>query len=149
MKRIKCNKILLPDGFFDGYIYFEGSKITDVTVSEYKADEEYDMTGYFVSPGFIDIHVHGGGGNRFEGSEEEIVRACNFHLKHGTTTIVPTISAAELDEMAQSLENIKCAMSDDRVKGTIIGAHMEGPYLSRKQSGAQCADFIKAPAEEE
>ena len=113
------------------------------------ADEEYDFTGYYVSPGFIDIHTHGGGGYRFEGSVEEIVNGCNFHLLHGTTSICPTISAAEFDSMARSVENVRQAMSDARVKGTIIGAHLEGPYLSTKQSGAQCADFITAPCEKD
>ena len=51
--------------------------------------------------------------------------------------------------MASSVENVRQAMSDDRVKGTIIGAHLEGPYLSTKQSGAQCADFITAPCEKD
>ena len=140
---------MLEDKIFDGYVYFHDGKITHVSEKEIPADEEYDFTGYYVSPGFIDIHTHGGGGYRFEGSVEEIVKGCNFHLLHGTTSICPTISAAEFDSMASSVENVRQAMSDDRVKGTIIGAHLEGPYLSTKQSGAQCADFITAPCEKD
>lgn len=68
---------------------------------------------------------------------------------HGTTTICPTVSAAPLADMARSVQNIKAAMADGRVQGTIPGAHLEGPYLSRRQSGAQCADFITAPCERE
>lgn len=149
MNRIKCDRIILNDGIFDGFIYFENGRITDVTVSEYPVSEEYDATGYYVSPGFIDIHTHGGGGNSFEGSVDEIVEGCNFHLKHGTTPICPTVSAAEFQSMARSVANIRHAMTDRRIKGTIIGAHMEGPYLSKKQSGAQCADFISEPHEGE
>ena len=149
MKRIKSDKIILDDKIFDGYIYFDDGKITCVSEKKAPADEEYDFTGYYVSPGFIDIHTHGGGGYRFEGSVEEIVNGCNFHLLHGTTSICPTISAAEFDSMARSVENVRQAMSDARVKGTIIGAHLEGPYLSTKQSGAQCADFITAPCEKD
>ena len=147
MKRIKSDKIILDDKIFNGYICFDDGKILGVSEKEVPADEEYDFTGYYVSPGFIDIHTHGGGGYRFEGSVDEIVNGCNFHLLHGTTSICPTISAAEFDSMARSVENVCQAMSDDRVKGTIIGAHLEGPYLSTKQSGAQCADFITAPCE--
>lgn len=149
MKRIRSDRIILKDRFFDGYIYFDDEKITEVTAKEYPVSETYDMTGYYVSAGFIDIHTHGGGGNRFEGSVDEIVDGCNFHLMHGTTSICPTISAAALDSMAQSVENVRKAMNDPRVKGTIIGAHLEGPYLSRKQSGAQCADLISDPNEQE
>ncbi len=149
MERIKSNKIILADEIFDGYVYFENGKIVDVTAVDLTVDKEYDMTGLYVSAGFIDIHTHGGGGNPFEGSVEQIVEGCNFHLKHGTTAICPTISAAEFKSMAESVKNIKQAMSDSRVKGTILGAHLEGPYLSRKQSGAQCADFITSPKEED
>ena len=149
MERIKSNKIILADEIFDGYVYFENGKIVDVTAVDFAVDKEYDMTGLYVSAGFIDIHTHGGGGNPFEGSVEQIVEGCNFHLKHGTTAICPTISAAEFKSMAESVKNIKQAMSDPRVKGTILGAHLEGPYLSRKQSGAQCADFITSPKEED
>ena len=89
MERIKSNKIILPQGLFDGYVYFENGKIIDVSDKAFAADKEYDMTGLYLSAGFIDIHTHGGGGNPFEGNEEQIVNGCNFHLKHGTTSICP------------------------------------------------------------
>lgn len=147
MKRIRSDKIILEDRIFDGYVYFENDKITEVSAQDHPVSEEYDMTGFYVSAGFIDIHTHGGGGYRFEGSVDEIVNACNFHLKCGTTSIAPTISAASFESMAASAINIERAMSDPRVKGTIIGAHMEGPYLSEKQAGAQCPAHITAPVE--
>ena len=147
MKRIKSDKIILEDRIFDGYIYFENGKITEVTSKDYPVCEEYDRTGYYVSAGFIDIHTHGGGGYRFEGSVDEIVNACNFHVKHGTTSICPTISASSFESMAASVRNVKTAMNDPRVKGTLIGAHMEGPYLSKKQVGAQCPSHITDPIE--
>ena len=149
MIRIKSDKIILQGGYFDGYVYVEGDKIACVSRDILPAEREYDATGCCVSAGFIDMHTHGGGGNPFEGSVEQIVAGCNFHLAHGTTAICPTVSAAPLADMARSVQNIKAAMADGRVKGTILGAHLEGPYLSRKQSGAQCADFITAPCERE
>lgn len=149
MKRIKSDKILLEDRIFDGYVYFADGIITDVTTEERPADEVFDMTGYYVSPGFIDIHTHGGGGYRFEGSTEEIVNGCNFHLMHGTTSICPTVSAAPFASMAESAQNIRAAMADPRVKSTILGVHMEGPYLSAKQAGAQCPTHITSPVEED
>ena len=149
MKRIKSDKIILEDRIFDGYVYFEDGIITDVTTEERPANEVFDMTGYYISPGFIDIHTHGGGGYRFEGSTEEIVNGCNFHLKHGTTSICPTVSAAPFAAMAESARHIRAAMTDPRVKGTILGVHMEGPYLSAKQAGAQCPTHITPPMEED
>ena len=149
MKRIKSDKIILEDRILDGYLYFENGVITDVTTEERPADEVFDMTGCYVSPGFIDIHTHGGGGYRFEGSTEEIVSGCNFHLRHGTTSICPTVSAAPFASMAESARHIRAAMADPRVKGTILGVHMEGPYLSAKQAGAQCPTHITPPMEED
>ena len=149
MKRIKSDRIILENRIFDGYVYFEDGVIIDVTTEERPANEVYDVTGSYVSPGFIDIHTHGGGGYRFEGSTEEIVQGCNFHLMHGTTSICPTVSAAPFASMATSAQNIRAAMADPRVKGTILGVHMEGPYLSAKQAGAQCPTHITPPVEED
>lgn len=149
MIKIKSDKIILQDGYFDGYVYVNGDKIACVSKENMPAECEYDATGCYVSAGFIDMHTHGGGGNPFEGSVEQIIAGCNFHLAHGTTTICPTVSAAPLADMARSVQNIKAAMADGRVQGTIPGAHLEGPYLSRWQSGAQCADFITPPCERE
>lgn len=149
MIRIKCDKILLQDGLFDGYVYLDGARIADVSTETRPAECEIDAIGLFVSPGFIDMHTHGGGGNPFEGSVEQIVQGCNFHLSHGTTTILPTVSAAPIEDMARSVQNIKTAMQSGRIKSTVVGAHLEGPYLSREQSGAQCADFITDPREQE
>lgn len=149
MKRIKSDKIILADRIFDGYVYFENEKIVDVTDRELPVAEEYDMTGLYVSAGFIDIHTHGGGGYRFEGSVDEIISACEFHLAHGTTSICPTVSADSFEFMADAGRRIGQAMSDPLLRSTILGAHMEGPYLSGKQAGAQCPAHITEPVEKD
>ncbi len=145
MKRIRSDKIILGDALFDGYVYWNGERITEVTPENHPVTEEYDAIGKYVSAGWIDIHTHGGGGNAFEGSVDEIVAGCNFHLRHGTTAICPTVSAATFESMARSVQNIQAAMCDTRVGGTVLGAHLEGPYLSTEQMGAQCPTFITPP----
>lgn len=146
MKRIKSDRIITPEGLLSGYVYIEDRKIAAVGAMELPFEEEIDATGSYVSPGFIDIHTHGGGGYPFEGTVDDIVAGCNFHLAHGTTALCPTVSAAPFADMARSVENIAATMRDERVKGTILGAHLEGPYLSPKQAGAQCPDFITPPS---
>lgn len=146
--RIKSDRIVLPDGITSGYVYFEGGVITSVGGAQMPFDKEYDFTGRYVSPGFIDIHTHGGGGFDFSFSAEDVIGAANFHFRHGTTSIMPTISAAPIEDMERAVEYTDAAMRDGRLLANIIGVHLEGPYLSLKQSGAQCPSFITPPNKE-
>ena len=145
MKRIKSSNIISDGKITSGYVYFEYGKIISVGVDNLPFDEEIDVGDAYVSAGFIDIHTHGGGGYPFEGEVDDIVGGVNFHLGHGTTSICPTISAAPIDDMRRSVGNVKVAMNDSRVKANIIGAHLEGPYLSLSQTGAQAGACITFP----
>ncbi len=103
MTGIKSDKIILKNEIFDGYVYFENGLIKSVTKDPVECEMLYDMTGKYVSPGFIDIHTHGGGGHAFaDSSADEVVRGCDFHLKHGTTSILPTVSASAYLPCAES-----------------------------------------------
>lgn len=145
--KIKSDKIVVGETLFDGYLYVEGGKIAAITGEELpEAEESYDFTGSYVSPGFIDMHTHGAGGYPFlDCSVEDVVNGCNYHFMHGTTTLVPTISAAPFERMRRAVAMIDRAKKSGLAHGTILGAHMEGPYLSAKQCGAQCPDFITPP----
>ena len=145
MKRIKSNHIITDGKLYSGYVYFDNGIIIEVSSNEIPVSFEYDATDLFVSPGFVDIHTHGGGGFAFEGNVDDIVGGCNFHLQHGTTSVCPTISAAPFESMKRSVANVKAAMCDSRLQSNIIGAHLEGPYLSLQQIGAQGALFITPP----
>ena len=148
-KALKSNLIVLPDGIFDGYVIIEDGKIADVTASTPDC-EVCDLSGSYVMAGFIDIHTHGGGGFSFtESSPEEIVAGCNFHLKHGTTTIVPTVTTGAFPIMREAVKNIQIAKADKNALGNILGAHMEGPYLSPAQCGAQAPEHITEPKSDE
>ena len=145
MKRIKSNHIIIEDKEVAGYLYFDNGVIVEISDRDVPTECEYDYTDMYVSAGFIDIHTHGGGGYPFEGSVSDIVSGCNFHLSHGVTTVYPTISAAPISDMKRSARNVSLAMSDPGLKNNIIGAHLEGPYLSLAQTGAQGSEFITPP----
>lgn len=150
MIKIKSDKIIVDGRLFDGYLYVEGGKIISLTQEDKAANEQYDFTGKYVSAGFIDLHTHGAGGHPFiNGSVEDVVEGCNYHLAHGTTTVLPTISAGPFANMKKAVENIRLAKQDERTKGNIHGAHLEGPYLSAEQCGAQCPTFITPPKKKE
>ncbi len=146
MIKIKSDKIIVGEELFDGYVYAENGVIAEVSAVDKPADESYDFTGKYVSAGFIDMHTHGAGGHAFMNSEvSDVVDGCNYHLAHGTTTIVPTISAGSFETMKTAVIHIDQAKKSGKAKGNILGAHLEGPYLSAKQCGAQCPVFITPP----
>lgn len=149
MIRIKSDKIITKDGIVDGFVYVEGDKIVKVCNDDVPCTT-YDMTGRYVSAGFIELHTHGAGGHAFMNSTvKDVIEGSNYHLAHGTTSIVPTISAGTFKTMKDAVVNIDTAKKSKRAKGHILGAHLEGPYLSKKQCGAQCPTFITPPQEEE
>ncbi|MBE7052692.1 MAG: N-acetylglucosamine-6-phosphate deacetylase [Ruminococcaceae bacterium] len=149
MIRIKSENIILKDRLFDGFVYFEDGIIKEVTNKDLPFDKEIDAGKDYVSPGFIDLHTHGGAGFDFINGEEDVIKGSDFHLTHGTTSILPTISAAPFEKMAKAVIAVDKVMKDKSSKANIIGAHLEGPYLSKDQCGAQCTDFITNPKKDE
>lgn len=148
MIKIKSDKIIAGDDIVCGNVYVNGDKIVAVTDEELAADVCYDYTGYYVSPGFIDTHTHGAGGFPFmENTVDDVVNGCNFQLTRGVTAIAPTISAAPYKVMKAAVANIAEAKKSGKIKNVVLGAHLEGPYLSSKQCGAQSPDFITPPIE--
>ena len=125
-------------------IFYKDGKI----VPPCNADKIIDGQGLYAAPGFIELHVHGGDGYEFiDATEEAIINACNVHAKRGTTTVYPTLSAYKRDDTERALAAIeKCK---DKVIPTIAGIHLEGPYFSTAQAGAQDPRFIRDPDESE
>ena len=150
MIRIKSDRIIAFDRFFDGYVYIENGVIADVTAEERQADQCFDFTGRYVSPGFIETHTHGGGGfSFFRTCAEDVARACDFHLKHGATSVCPTLVACSYGDMLSSMESIRTVIDGGLSGANVLGAHIEGPYLSVSQCGGQPTGYITAPVKRE
>lgn len=150
MIKIKSDKIIADGKIISGYIYIEDGKISEISDKDVLADENYDFTGKYVSAGFIDLHTHGAGGHAFMNSDvSDVIDGVNYHFEHGTTSILPTISAGSFETMRKAVINIADAMESGKAKANIIGAHLEGPYLSVNQCGAQCPKFITEPQAED
>ena len=145
--KIENGKILSGDGLISNHsLYYKEDKIIAITEKPMHFDRIIDAGGQYVSPGFIDIHVHGGDGYDFmDGGTEAIVKAADFHLRYGTTSIMPTSLSSSTDTLITFLEDLRCVMDSHAAKANILGVHLEGPYFSLAQSGAQNPDYIKAP----
>ena len=98
--------------------------------------------GCWAVPGFVDMHVHGGGGASFtEGGPDDARRAAAFHRAHGTTTIIASLVTAPVAELERRVAML-ADLADD---GVIAGIHLEGPFLSAARCGAQDPRYLIAP----
>ena len=143
--KISGKRIVFPDGIRQGEIYIENGKIISVG-DALPYDDEITVTDGYILPGFVDIHTHGACDHDFvSSSPEEIIEAVRYHASHGTTAIMPTISSYGYETTYKALERLELAMQDEKYGRAIIGAHLEGPYFSLKQSGAQDPANITEP----
>ncbi|MEG0546430.1 MAG: N-acetylglucosamine-6-phosphate deacetylase [Oscillospiraceae bacterium] len=141
-------KVILENDIVDFDVLVENNKISKVEkniIPESDCDI-IDGKGKYLSPGFIDLHVHGGGGYSAMGSPEDVVKMCEAHAKHGTTSILPTTLAAPIAITKKAIDSIRKAQKLSK-NSNILGAHLEGPFLSPKMAGAQSPDNILIPAQ--
>jgi N-acetylglucosamine-6-phosphate deacetylase len=109
-----------------------------------------DAQNHYVSPGFIDLHIHGGGGYDFmDGTLEAFEGIAHVHALHGTTAMVPTTLTAETDELLHTLSTFKQANKKNKQGSRFLGMHIEGPYFAMNQRGAQDPRYIRLPQKEE
>lgn len=106
-----------------------------------------DARGGYISPGFIDIHVHGGGGYDFmDGSEEAFVGPAVAHARHGTTALSPTTVACDHERLKHFIAVYESVHERSSYLGAdLVGIHIEGPYLAQSQRGAQDGRNLSAP----
>lgn len=151
LKQIVNGHILTPKGWLEGgSVIIENNKIKAVSnIDLHIVDAEIiDAKGCYVVPGGIDLHTHGGGGRDFiEGSEDAFRAAVNAHMKHGTTTIYPTLSSSTIPSIEAACQVCQKLMAEEN--SPVLGLHIEGSYINPKQAGAQNPVLIKAPLPDE
>ena len=136
----------------NGTIVVTDSKISDVKEGNQDVPGaiEIDAKGQYISPGFIDIHVHGGGGHDFmDGSTDAFLKIAETHAKYGTTSMLPTTLTAEKEDLLHTLEIYKEANRKNFNGAQFLGIHLEGPYFAITQRGAQDPRYIRNPDPEE
>ena len=105
-----------------------------------RADHEFADS--FVVPGFIDIHVHGGGGASYtDGVSADVARAAAFHRSRGTTTTLASLVTASPTDLLAQVD----VLAETTRQGTVAGIHLEGPWLSSACCGAHDAAQLRDP----
>lgn len=140
-RRIEEGLIVVQDGVI-GYVGpYADDQIPD-------AARILDASGGYVCPGFIDIQVNGGkGASVVDGTAEAMDTLTRYHLEHGTTALAPTLVSSSLDRMFGVLELIRDFQDRSHPNTSkVLGAHLEGPYLSKERRGAHHPDRIRETA---
>ena len=147
LKQFVNGRILTPKGWLDGgSIVTDGNRIRCVSNIDLHVvgAEIIDVNGGYIVPGGIDMHTHGGGGRDFiEGCEDAFREAVNAHLKHGTTSIYPTLSSSTIPTIEAACNVCEKLMAEEN--SLVLGLHIEGSYINPKEAGAQNPVLIKAP----
>ncbi|MEK7407320.1 MAG: N-acetylglucosamine-6-phosphate deacetylase [Acidobacteriota bacterium] len=141
---------LLPDGMItacDGRIEYAGPRRDEHIPAD---AERIDAGGLYLSPGFVDVHVHGGGGSDFmDATRQDVETVFHYHAAHGTTALCPTTASAPLVEILTALEVLDQYRRGPQPYGRALGAHIEGPYLTFSKRGCHLAEQVRAPEERE
>lgn len=150
-ERIKIynGKLIVPGKILpEGTVLIADGKIVGVEEGEVDfADATLiDAKGQYISPGFIDIHIHGGGGYDFmDGTVEAFLQIAAIHAKHGTTAMLPTTLTSEKEDLLLTLDAYEQANKINTQGAAFLGMHLEGPYFAMSQRGAQDPKYIRDP----
>ena len=147
--KIFNGKIITPFRIIpQGSVLISGGVITAVSAGNMVVADaiEIDAKGKYVSPGFIDIHIHGGGGHDFmDGNEAGFLKIAETHVKYGTTAMLPTTLTSEKEGLFETLTIYEQANKNNKKGSQFLGMHLEGPYFAMNQRGAQDPRYIRDP----
>ncbi len=137
---------LIDDGRVtdDAWVLFEHGRVsaTGAGRSRPAADRIVDGEGGCLTPGFVDIHGHGGAGVGYEEGPEAIRTARALHRAHGTTRAVISLVTGSIDDLAASAAMVADLAAEEP---TILGSHLEGPFLDPAHKGAHDAAWLRTP----
>ncbi len=140
MTSIRAAKIVTPEKVIEnGVLTFNTSGLITEISSDASIAADVTTDGVLI-PGFVHIHCHGGGGFSFD-DVANAKSAADFHLKHGTTSVIASLVSAAVDKQIHLISELSQLVSQSE----IAGVHLEGPFLSKAKCGAQNPAVLTAP----
>jgi N-acetylglucosamine-6-phosphate deacetylase len=141
-------RVVTPRRVLDpGWVTVDGGVIAGVGAGDSppSGSEVVDVARRWLLPGFVDVHMHGGGGAQITTDDaDEIRQAIAFHRQHGTTTTLASLVTDELERMAAAVRTIAGIIRDEP-SGSIAGIHLEGPFLNPAKKGSHDATHLRTP----
>lgn len=149
MTVLRGGRVVTPEGILDdGWLAVEDGRIAAIGSGPSPSDA-IDLGGAWLLPGFIDLHVHGGGGHDMTESPEEMAAAVAFHRQHGTTRTLVSLITAPQNALVEQLGWVAdIVAAGPNAVGHVVGVHLEGPFLSRARCGAQNPKHLLMPERE-
>lgn len=155
MKRIAIKgNLILPDRLVEnGLVVIKNELIEEIIESvgnhHQPSFETHDFSGYWVSPGLIDIHLHGALGKEvMDGEVDSLKKIAEHQAACGVTAFFPTTLTAPFEAVIRAIETVREAAGED-LPSEIAGIHLEGPYVSLKRKGAQDTKYLREIKEED
>lgn len=141
---------ILPCGVSRASVLLKDGKILDVASPNEQFSSDYEVINVndgFISPGFIDLHVHGGSGADFmDGTADAFQTVLRCHLRHGTTRLAATTTVASHEQILATLEQARSfRLKPDPHGARVLGAHFYGPYFRYEARGAHPGAPIRPP----
>jgi N-acetylglucosamine-6-phosphate deacetylase len=124
-----------------GWLHTSGDRILDCGSGKPPRPADVEFPDATVMPGFVDMHVHGGGGASYTGGGDAAVRAVAFHRRHGTTSTLASLMTAAPDELLNAVS----VLAESSRRGAVAGIHLEGPWLSPQHCGAHDRRQLRDP----
>ncbi len=149
MKCIVNGKIILENEILENKVLVFDEKIVDILDESPNNCEVIDAQGKYISPGFVDIHIHGNmGRDTMDATEEAVTTIAKSIVRHGVTSFLPTTMTMDKESVHNALDVVKNLMGCGEGRAEILGAHLEGPFINQKYKGAQNETFIINPSYE-
>ena len=148
---IKNGLTVTPSKILQDILVIEDGKIAEVDYSGEIPENAkvIDAKGAYILPGFVEVHVHGGGGfDYMDGTVEAFNAVSQVHRNHGTTTILPTTVACSFDAMVKVFDTYRKVLAQNHIIN-YGGLHLEGPFISMEMKGAQNPSFVRCPSKKE